>query len=236
MLRFMFDLQRDFHSSLVDAIEAYSNSRDLITLLGVLPLAILFGAIHAMTPGHSKSILAAYIVGSGQKPLKALLTSFVLSITHIGSAVLLAVVANSLVRHTLVGAGRAPAFEWSSRALLILIGLWLIYRAIRAKPHLHGEGITAGVVAGLIPCPLTLLIMTFAMANSAPEAGLAFSAFMLLGVAAVLGSVAVIAAFARNTLVQFIDKHGIALTQFSRVFDAIAGAILTSIAIYDLTR
>lgn len=78
--------------------------------------------------------------------------------------------------------------------------------------------------------------MTFAMANSAPEAGLAFSAFMLLGVAAVLGSVAVIAAFARNTLVQFIDNHGIALTQFSRVFDAIAGAILTSIAIYDMTR
>ena len=144
MLAYLFDLQRDIHSSLTADIAAYANSRDFLALLTVLPLGMVFGAIHALTPGHSKSILAAYILGSGLSPYRALLTSFVLALTHISSAVLLAVIANSLVKHTLVGAGRAPAVEWTSRVILIAIGLWLIYRAIRARPHLHGEGMAAG--------------------------------------------------------------------------------------------
>ena len=236
MLAFLFDLQRDIHASLTGDIAAYAHTRDFPALLGVLPFGIVFGAIHALTPGHSKSILAAYILGSGLRPLSALLTSFVLSVTHISSAVLLAVVTNSLVRHTLVGAGRAPAVEWTSRLILIGIGLWLILRAIRGRPHLHGEGIAAGFVAGLIPCPLTLFVMTLAVARDAPEAGLAFSLAMLFGVATVLGSVAVVAAVARNALVGFIDQHGLAIAQISRVFDAVAGATLTSIAVYELTR
>ena len=189
MLVFLIDLQRSIYAALSGDITAYSNSRDLFALLAVLPLGIVFGAAHALTPGHSKSVLAAYILGSGLKPARALLTSFVLSVTHISSAVLLAVVTNSLVQRTLVGAGRAPALEWTSRLVLVAIGLWLIYRAIRARPHVHGEGIAAGFIAGLIPCPLTLFIMTLALSRGVPEAGLAFSVSMLLGVAVILGAV-----------------------------------------------
>ena len=236
MLAFLFDLQRDIHASLTGDIAAYASSRDATALLTVLPLGIVFGAIHALTPGHSKSILAAYILGSELKPLRALLTSFVLSLTHISSAVLLAVVTNSLVKHTIVGAGRAPAVEWTSRLILIAIGLWLIYRAINARPHLHGEGVAAGFVAGLIPCPLTLFVMTLAMARGAPEAGLAFSFAMLIGVAAILGTVAVIAAVARSSLIHLFDHHGIAVAQISRGFDGLAGVALTSIAAFELTR
>ncbi len=92
----LFDVQRAIYSTLTSDITAYSNSRDITALLAVLPLGIVFGAAHALTPGHSKSVLAAYILGSGLKPSRALLTSFVLSVTHISSAVLLALVTNSL--------------------------------------------------------------------------------------------------------------------------------------------
>ncbi len=236
MLAFLIDVQRSIYATLSSDITAYSISRDITALLAVLPLGIMFGAAHALTPGHSKSVLAAYILGSGLKPARALLTSFVLSVTHISSAVLLAVVTNSLVQRTLVGAGRAPALEWTSRLMLVAIGLWLIYRAIRARPHVHGEGIAGGFIAGLIPCPLTLFVMTLALSRSAPEAGLAFSVSMLLGVAAILGAVAVISAIARNSLVHLFDRHGTAIAQISRGLDAIAGAALTSIALFELTR
>ena len=208
----------------------------MAALFAVLPLGIVFGAAHALTPGHSKSELAAYILGSGLKPARALLTSFVLSVTHISSAVLLAVVTNSLVKRTLVGAGQAPALEWTSRLILIAIGLWLIYRAVRARPHVHREGMATGFIAGLIPCPLTLFIMSLAMSRGAPEAGLAFSVSMLLGVGAILGAIAVIAAAARNTFIHLFDRHGVAIAKISRVLDALAGAVLTSIALLELTR
>lgn len=236
MLAFLFDVQRTIHAALSSDIAAYANSRDVFALLAVLPLGIVFGAAHALTPGHSKSVLAAYILGSGLKPARALLTSFVLSLTHISSAVLLATVANSLVTRSLVGAGRAPSLEWTSRLILVAIGLWLIFRAIRGRPHVHGEGIAAGFIAGLIPCPLTLFVMTLALSRGAPEAGLAFSLSMLLGVAAILGTVAVISAIARNSLAHLFDQHGATIARVSRGLDALAGVALTAIALLELAR
>lgn len=236
MWSFLFDVQKTIYSSLTSDIVAYSSSRDMAALLAVLPLGIVFGAVHALTPGHSKSVLAAYILGSGLRPGRALLTSFVLSVTHITSAVLLAVVTNSLVQRTLVGAGRAPAVEWTSRMILVAIGLWLIYRAIRAKPHVHGEGLATGFVAGLIPCPLTLFVMTLALSRGAAEAGLAFSVSMLIGVGLILGAVALIAAFARASLVHLSERHGAALSRISRWLDAVAGLALVSIAAMELLR
>ncbi len=120
--------------------------------------------------------------------------------------------------------------------MLIAIGLWLIFRAIRAKPHVHGEGIATGFIAGLIPCPLTLFVMTLALSRGAPEAGLAFSVSMLLGVATILGLVAVVSAVARSSLAYVFEHHGTAIARVSRVMDALAGAALTSIALFELMR
>lgn len=236
MWAFLFEVQKTIYSSLTSDITAYSSSRDMAALLAVLPLGIVFGAAHALTPGHSKSVLAAYILGSGLRPSRALLTSFILSVTHITSAVLLALVTNSLVTRSLLGAGRAPSIEWTSRLILVAIGLWLIVRAIRAKQHVHGEGIATGFVAGLIPCPLTLFVVTLALSQDAPEAGLAFSVSMLLGVATILGAVAVVSAVARSSLAHVFEHHGTAIARVSWVMDALAGAALTSIALFELLR
>ena len=235
MMAFLIDVQRSIYASLTNDITAYSSSRNITALLAVLPLGIVFGAAHALTPGHSKSVLAAYILGSGLKPSRALLTSFILSVTHITSAVLLALIANSLVTRSLVGAGRAPSIEWTSRLILVAIGLWLIFRAIRARPHVHGEGIATGFIAGLIPCPLTLCVMTLALSRGAPEAGLAFSVSMLLGVATILGAVALISALARSSLVHLFDRHSASISQISRALDGLAGVTLTSIALFELS-
>ncbi|WP_425459635.1 hypothetical protein [Hankyongella ginsenosidimutans] len=35
-------------------------------------------------------------------------------------------------------------------------------------------------MAGLIPCPLTLFVMTFALSRGVPEAGVAFAGVMML--------------------------------------------------------
>ena len=94
----------------------------------------------------------------------------------------------------------------------------------------------AGFFAGLIPCPLTLFVMTLAMSRGTPEAGLAFSLAMLFGVAAILGTVAVVAAVARDSLFHLFNNHGAAIARLSRILDAIAGAALMTIAGYDLSR
>jgi ABC-type nickel/cobalt efflux system permease component RcnA len=235
-MEFLFDIQRAIHGSLTDAIEGFALSENWGVLIAMLPLGVVFGMAHAMTPGHSKSVLAAYVLGSGMRPSRAVLTSITLSATHIVSAVLLAVVANSLVIRSLVGAGRAPALENISRFTLLAIGLWLLLRALRNRPHIHGEGYLTGIAAGLVPCPLTLFVMTLAAARGVPEAGLAFAAAMFIGVGSVLTAIGTAVALARQWVARWLILHGDRLSVASRWLDGISGAALMTIAAYELMR
>lgn len=236
MFSFLYEIQLAIRGSFTHAIDGFARNGDWSLLIAMLPLGVVFGAAHAMTPGHSKSILASYVLGSGLSPWRAIATSLVLAATHICSAVLLAVVANTLVTRTLVGAGRVPALENISRYMLLAIGVWLVWRAWRAQPHIHGEGYLAGFVAGLVPCPLTLFVMMLAVSRGVPEAGLAFALAMFIGVGAVLVAIATAVAFARSWVEGWIGRHGTRLSLASRWLDTIAGLALIIIAVLELTK
>jgi nickel/cobalt exporter len=236
MFEYLYGIQLAIRGSLTGAIDGFARTEDWNVLLAMMPLGIVFGAAHAMTPGHSKSILATYVLGSGLRPYRAVLTSLILAATHITSAVLLAVITNTLVTRTLVGAGRAPALENISRYMLVAIGIWLVLRAWRSRPHMHGEGYIAGFVAGLVPCPLTLFVMTLAVSRGVPEAGLTFAAAMFLGVGAVLVAIAGTVSFARNWAEGWIGRHAARLSLASRWLDTVAGMALVGIALLELSR
>src|SRR5205807_10018407 len=183
------------------------------------PVGIVFGAVHALTPGHGKSVLASYLVGSRLKTLSGLAVAGTLAITHVLSAVVIALLALPLVTRTLGGVGRAPLLEGLSRGLLAAIGLWLIIRAWRGRGHPHGEGLTVGVVAGLVPCPLTLFAMIISLGRGVPEAGLIFAVAMLIGIALTLSCIALLTVIARDGMVQLMTRHGTSLERLSRVLD-----------------
>src|SRR5207248_2229142 len=107
---------------------------------------------------------------------------------------------------------------------LVAIGLWLILRAWRGRSHPHGEGLAVGFVAGLVPCPLTLFAMFFALSRGVPEAGLVFAAAMMLGVLTTLAIVALLTLFVRDRLVAFMARHGTSMLRLTRALDAVSGA------------
>lgn len=236
MLDQLIALQRWIYSALSADLVSFAATRDWFALAAVLPAAILFGGIHALTPGHGKSILASYLLGSRLAALRAFLVAAVLALTHVGSAVLLALLAAPLVTRTLGGVGRAPVLEGISRGLLIGIGVWFIVRAIRGRSHVHGEGLMVGFVAGLVPCPLTLFAMFFALSRGVPEAGILFAAAMMLGVLATLASVVLVTIVMRDRLVGLAARHGASLQKVSRALDGAAGALLVAIAARELWR
>ena len=58
---------------------------------------------------------------------------------------------------------------------------------------------------------------------------------MLLGVATILGAVALISAIARNSIVRLFETHSATISQVSRILDGVAGATLTTIAVIELS-
>ncbi len=206
----------------------------LLTVAAILPLGMLFGALHAMTPGHSKTVLASYMLGSGNKAAKSLGVAGILSITHVGMAVILALVGTSLITKTLVGAGRAPSLEAISRGIIIAIGAWLCLRAIWQRPGFGQEGRAFGVVAGLIPCPLTLFVMFASLRRGIPEIGLLWAVAMAGGVMITLGATALVAVFARDALVHVLSNHSNRVQVATRLLELTAGVMLIVLAAREL--
>jgi nickel/cobalt transporter (NicO) family protein len=234
MLDQLVAIQRWIYAALSADLSAFATTRDWTALAAVLPAGVLFGAVHALTPGHGKSILASYLLGSRLAALRATAVASVLALTHVGSAVLLALIAAPLVTRTLGGVGRAPALEFASRGLLIAIGLWLIFRAWRGRAHPHGEGLAVGFVAGLIPCPLTLFAMFFALSRGVPVAGLVFAFAMMLGVLFTLAAVALLTIVTRDRFMSFIAQHGASMLLLTRVLDGVSGALLVFLSLAEL--
>jgi nickel/cobalt exporter len=236
MLEQLIALQRSISTSLSADLNAFAATHDWTALAAVLPAGVLFGAVHALTPGHGKSILASYLLGSRLAALRASAVAAVLALTHVGSAALLALIAAPLITRTLGGVGRAPALELASRGLLIAIGLWLILRAWRGRSHPHGEGFAVGFVAGLVPCPLTLFAMFFALSRGVPEAGVVFAVAMMLGVLTTLAVVALATIFLRDRLVGLMERHGASVLRLTRMLDAASGILLIAISLRELAR
>ncbi|WP_340120180.1 hypothetical protein [Pelagibius sp. 7325] len=238
MLQFFFDLQRDIYLAFAGRLTVFAETGDWWLLASYLPVGLVFGAAHAMTPGHSKAVLAVYLSGSRAGLARALLISLVLSATHVAMAVSIVLLSLPVVSAMLGSSGRAPLLEDISRGVLGLIGVWMLWQAFRRKDMTHGhdgeQGAAFGFVAGLIPCPLTLFVMTFAVARGVPEAGLVFAVVMMAGVAVTLSLVAAAAVCARGWAARLLAGRASLLERLSRALHGLAGLVLVAIALNEL--
>lgn len=223
-------IQREIYLAFADRIGDFAKTGDWTLLAAYLPMGILFGAVHALTPGHSKAVLATYLTGSTANVPRGLAVSLVLSFVHVGMSVLIALLSLPLVSVALGSVGRAPLLEDLSRGFLGVIGLWLLWQGVRGTGHGHGQGMAAGLAAGLIPCPLTLFVMTFAISRGVPEAGVAFAVVMMIGVALVLGTVALAAVLFRQQLLRLLATRPGAVDVVMRAIQVVAGLVLVAVA------
>lgn len=232
LFQHLIAIQRDIYLAFADKIGEFAQTGNWSVLAAYLPMGIVFGAVHAMTPGHSKAVLATYLTGSTASLPRALLVSLVLSFTHVTTSVIIALLSLPLVSVALGSVGRAPLLEDISRGLLGVIGLWMLWQAFRGSHTHHGnrEGSMVGFMAGLIPCPLTLFVMTFAISRGVPQAGIAFAVTMMLGVAATLSIVALAAVFFRQQLVRLLETQSRVVDAITRTIQVLAGLVLVIVA------
>ncbi|QND68452.1 ABC transporter permease [Mesorhizobium loti] len=235
MFQTLVKFQRTIYLTLGGQIKLLSAGGDWLAFMAFLPMGVLFGAAHALTPGHSKAVLATYLAGSEARILRGLLVSLTLSFTHVTIAVLIAVLLLPLVSIALGSVGRAPLLEDVSRGLLGLIGAWMIWRALSLGHHHRHEGEAVGVIAGLIPCPLTLFVMTFAISRGVPVAGILSAITMMVGVALTLSCVAVLSILFRERLVHLFASQPRLFETISRTIEGAAGLALAGVAFWQIT-
>jgi ABC-type nickel/cobalt efflux system permease component RcnA len=184
----------------------------LLVVLGSLGAAFFWGMAHALSPGHGKTIVTAYLVGRRGRPWHAALLGLIVTATHTVGVFALGLVTLALSEFV-VPEQLYPWLNLVSGLLVVGIGasvFWARLRRRRAHDHHHhhehgpsGRSLLAvGVSGGLLPCPSALVVLLAAISLHRVAFGMllivAFSAGLALSITAV-GLVAVLArrAFAR---------------------------------------
>jgi nickel/cobalt transporter (NicO) family protein len=84
------------------------------------------GAAHAATPGHGKTIAAAYIVGARGKPIDAVILGIFVTLSHTSGIVLVGVLAS--FGSTWLRPARIEAYLAVSVGILVIaLGLWMLW-------------------------------------------------------------------------------------------------------------
>jgi nickel/cobalt transporter (NicO) family protein len=84
------------------------------------------GAAHAATPGHGKTIAAAYIVGARGKPIDAVILGIFVTLSHTSGIVLVGVLAS--LGSTWLRPQRIEAYLAVAVGILVIVlGLWMLW-------------------------------------------------------------------------------------------------------------
>jgi ABC-type nickel/cobalt efflux system permease component RcnA len=175
------DRQTRWLASLVD-------DRRLTVGAGALAFlaAMVLGTLHALAPGHGKTIMAAYIVGRKGRLRHVFGIGATVAVTHtigvLGLGLLLT------TSEAFAGARVYPVLGAISGALVVAVGVTLLRRMLRPRghDHLHDHGhdhghdhdhphdhdaapgwgglMAMGVAGGLVPSPSAVLVLLGALA------------------------------------------------------------------------
>ena len=104
--------------------------------------AFIWGAAHALTPGHGKAVVAAYLIGARGTAKHAGILGLTVTVTHTAGVFVLGAITLYLSRYILP----EVLFPWlsvTSGVLVVVIGLSLLYRRLQGEPgksgHTHAE-------------------------------------------------------------------------------------------------
>jgi ABC-type nickel/cobalt efflux system permease component RcnA len=110
----------------------------------MLLLAVGLGAAHALTPGHGKTLVAAYLVGQRGTVLHALVLGLVTTLTHTGVVLVLALVLWMYYPEGMAEGTRRDlqrVLELVGGLLIAGLGFWLLLRRLAGQAdHVHIGG------------------------------------------------------------------------------------------------
>jgi nickel/cobalt exporter len=175
-------------------------------LLLLLAAAFGWGALHALSPGHGKAMVAAYLIGTRGSARDAVLLGATVTVTHTIGVFALGLVTLGLSQYVLPE-DLYPWLTLVSGLMVVAVGAGVLRSRLRhahghthphehthahehmhPHPHEHGHRgvLSMGAAAGLIPCPSALVVLLAAIAQHEVALGMLLIVAFSLGLAGTL--------------------------------------------------
>ena len=205
-----------------------------------LLIAAFWGAAHALSPGHGKAMVAAYLVGSRGTPRHALLLGLTVTVTHTAGVFALGLVTLGL-SELIVPEELYPWLNLVSALLVVGVGVSVLRARLGRRHahhhhHPHGERslrdlLAVGISGGLLPCPTALVVLLAAISLHRVGYGLVLIVAFSLGLAGAMTGVGLAAVSARRFL-RWKSFEG----RIVRALPAVSAALILVLGVAMTTR
>ena len=149
------------------------------TLIMLALISFIYGILHSIGPGHGKTLVASFFLKEKHPLQKSLLLASIVSVIHTGSAVVLSFLL-CFILTGIKGMFRIKMqshFMAVSGILITVIGIFFLFLKILQKEETKTSTknknlFLIGFSAGIVPCPVALMIMLLAISRNITIIGL----------------------------------------------------------------
>lgn len=174
--------------------------------------AFLLGALHALEPGHGKSVMAVFVMGTDANLKDALTLGLTVVFSHVIVVIALAMASLYLVKTLNVNITH-DIMSFIGGAILIGVGAWILRRFYHHHEHDHSHQIDTrkGVIAiglstGLVPCPAALAVLLLGIATNQVYNGLLYILVFSMGLALSIVCLSVLFVKGRGFLQSYVGS------------------------------
>lgn len=126
--------QRAFYTAMARALKAIKGADPFYATLTLMLLSFIYGVLHAAGPGHGKAVVSAWLVANEQQLRRGIVIAAMAAFIQALTAIVLVSVALAVF----AGAGSmarkaTQTLESASYALIVLVGLYMIWTTIKAR-------------------------------------------------------------------------------------------------------
>ena len=233
-----------------DFLSTLLGRREIPLTLVLAGIAVAFGlgAMHALSPGHGKTLVAAYLIGSRGTLRHAVILGALVTFTHTISVFALGLVTLFLSQYVVPEKIYPVLGAISGLSIVYLGGSLLIRRLYNAQHghshdhhhhdhghghahhhhHDHGSLIALGASGGLVPCPSALVILLSAVALGRTGLGLLLLIGFSLGLSMVLIAIGTLVVYARHLLP---DRGRLAASPLFRLIPVFSAAVILCVGL-----
>jgi ABC-type nickel/cobalt efflux system permease component RcnA len=212
----------------------------LTIVLLAAAVAMGLGALHALEPGHGKTVVAAYLVGSRGTAWHAMVLGLTVTLAHTAGVYLLGGITLYASRYV-VPERLYPWLAVVSGLMITGLGVGLFWQRWSRAGHAHSHDhphvhispsrvslrdlIALGVSGGIVPCPAALVVLLSAFSMRRTGFGLFLIVAFSVGLAAVLIAVGLLIVFARELMAR-VKGDGVFVTRWLPLTSAAAVTLL----------
>lgn len=121
--------------------------------------AVTLGALHAFEPGHGKTLIAAYMIGTKGRAIDGMLLGLIVTFTHTFSVILLGIVARLLS----TSYSETELHAWLglfSAILILIVGIWMLKQRLgKDSGHLPSTSSAKAIIMIMMPTRIAMSIM-----------------------------------------------------------------------------